>query len=128
VTDRRDPARAAAPFLREDMAFSFEAAGDVLVVAVDGQLVVTNRQDFKQQIIERIDGGLRKLVIDFASAAYVDSSGLGVLVSLSKRVRESGGQLRLSGLNDDLRVLFELTRLDTVFQILPTRTDAMASF
>lgn len=110
------------------MAFSFEAAGDVLIVVVDGQLVVTNRQDFKQQIIERIDAGTRKVVIDFASAAYVDSSGLGVLVSLAKRVRESGGQLRLCGLNEDLRVLFELTRLDTVFQILPARADAIASF
>lgn len=109
------------------MAFTLEQSGDVLVVSVDGQLVVTNRQDFKQQIIERIDAGARKLVIDFASAAYVDSSGLGVLVSLAKRVRESGGQLRLSGLNDDLRVLFELTRLDTLFQIVGTRDDAIAA-
>jgi anti-sigma B factor antagonist len=110
------------------MTFSLEQAGDVLLVAVDGQLVVTNRQEFKQQIIERIDAGTRKVVIDFSSAAYVDSSGLGVLVSLAKRVREGGGQLRLSGLNDDLRVLFELTRLDSLFQILPTQSDAVASF
>ncbi|MCU0650552.1 MAG: STAS domain-containing protein [Gemmatimonadaceae bacterium] len=110
------------------MAFTLEQVGEVLLVAVDGQLVVTNRQDFKQQVIERIDAGARKLVIDFAHAAYVDSSGLGVLVSLAKRVREAGGQLRLSGLNEDLRVLFELTRLDSLFQIVGSRADAIASF
>jgi anti-sigma B factor antagonist len=48
---------------------------------------------------------------------YIDSSGLGVLVSLSKRIRELNGDLRLSNLNDDLKTLFELTKLDTLFQI-----------
>jgi len=51
---------------------------------------------------------------------YIDSSGLGVLVSLSKKIREQGGELRLAGLNADLQTLFELTKLDTLFSI--TRT------
>jgi anti-sigma B factor antagonist len=50
------------------------------------------------------------------------------LVSISKRVREAGGELRLSGLNDDLRSLFELTKLDTLFAITETPEQALASF
>jgi anti-sigma B factor antagonist len=49
-------------------------------------------------------------------------------VSLSKRIREAGGELRLSGLNEDLRSLFELTKLDTLFAIADTPQQALASF
>jgi anti-sigma B factor antagonist len=51
-----------------------------------------------------------------------------VLVSLSKRIRENGGRLRLAGLNQDLRTLFELTKLDALFQISENRAAALAEF
>ena len=51
----------------------------------------------------------------------------GVLVSLSKKIREAGGELRLANLNDDLKTLFELTKLDTLFQIAVNRDDALKS-
>jgi anti-sigma B factor antagonist len=51
-----------------------------------------------------------------------------VLVSLSKKIRESGGVLRLAGLSDDLRTLFELTKLDTLFQLADTRARALGEF
>src|SRR5438552_19081745 len=89
----------------------------VVVVGVDGQLIVGNRQDTKQQVLGSLDGGARKFVIDFTRTGYIDSSGLGVLVSLSKKIREQGGDLRLAGLNEDLQTLFELTKLDTLFAI-----------
>ena len=63
---------------------------------------------------------------DSTKSAYIDSSGLGALVSLGKRLREIGGDLRLAGLNDDLRTLFELTRLDALFPLYATRADALA--
>ncbi len=64
-------------------------------------------------------------MIDFANTGYIDSSGLGVLVSLSKKIREQGGELRLAALNEDLRTLFELTKLDTLFKIADTRAQAL---
>jgi anti-sigma B factor antagonist len=75
-----------------------------------------------------LDRGDRRLLIDFSRTGYIDSSGLGALVSLSKKIRESGGELRLSGLNEDLRSLFELTKLDTLFAIAETPKQALASF
>ena len=103
-------------------------AGGVVVVRVEGQLIVGNRQELKDLINGGLDRGERKFLIDFARTGYIDSSGLGALVSLSKRVRELGGELRLSGLNEDLRSLFELTKLDTLFQIADTRDRALQSF
>ena len=99
------------------MGFTVRRQGDVCIVAVDGQLIVGNRQELKQRVLDEIERGERKFLVDFEKTGYIDSSGLGVLVSLSKKIRELNGELRLSNLNDDLRTLFELTKLDTLFQI-----------
>jgi anti-sigma B factor antagonist len=102
--------------------------GDVVVIEVDGQLIVGNRQELKQRVLDEAESGARKVLVDFAKAGYIDSSGLGVLVSLAKRMRELGGDLRLANLNDDLQTLFELTKLDSLFQISDTRERALESF
>lgn len=110
------------------MPFVIERDNDLLTVAVDGQLVVGNRQELKQLVLDEVEQGVRRVLIDFSDGGYIDSSGLGALVSLNKRLREQGGELRLAGLNDDLRTLFELTRLDTLFHLYGTRTDALVGF
>ena len=110
------------------MSFTITKQGDISVVEIDGQLIVANRQDLKQMMLDALDGGARKLLVDFTKTGYIDSSGLGVLVSLSKKIREQGGELRLAALNDDLRTLFELTKLDSLFQIADSREQALASF
>ena len=108
---------------------SFQVTKDqgAIVVDVAGQLVVTNRQEFKQLVLDEIERGARLLVVDFSRSPYIDSSGLGALVSLGKRMREAGGELRLAGLNEDLRTLFELTRLDALFPIFASRADALVA-
>lgn len=100
----------------------------VLLISVDGQLIVANRQELKQAVLEALENGETKFVVDFENTGYIDSSGLGVLVSVSKKIREAGGDLRLSGLNEDLRMLFELTKLDTLFRICEGKADAVDSF
>jgi len=91
--------------------------GENVVVSVEGQLIAGNRQQLRDAVLPEIDRGARHFVIDFADTGYIDSAGLGALVSLSKRIRESDGTLRLTNLNEDLRTLFELTKLDTLFTL-----------
>lgn len=107
------------------MSFQVSKEGPVTVVDVEGQLIVGNRQELKQKVLEELEGGEKTFVIDFQKTGYIDSSGLGVLVSLSKKIREQGGELRLAGLNEDLRTLFELTKLDTLFKIADSRAEAL---
>lgn len=102
--------------------------GDVVIVEIEGQLIVSNRQELKQRVLDEAEAGGRKILVDFARTGYIDSAGLGVLVSLAKRLRELGGDIRLANLNDDLRTLFELTKLDTLFQIADTRERALETF
>ncbi len=110
------------------MSFAIKKQGDVCIVDVEGQLIVGNRQELKQKVLDEIERGERKFLVDFSQTGYIDSSGLGVLVSLSKKIREAGGELRLANLNDDLKTLFELTKLDSLFQISDTRERALESF
>lgn len=108
------------------MSFLIERMGEVTVVDVDGELTVANRGELKERVLRRLEEGDEVFVIDFSKTGYIDSSGLGVLVSLSKRIREENGRLRLAGLNQDLRTLFELTKLDTLFQISDSRSAALS--
>ena len=110
------------------MSFSIKKQGEICVVDVEGQLIVGNRQELKQKVLDALEEGSRKFIIDFSKTGYIDSSGLGVLVSLSKKIREQGGELRLAGLNADLQTLFELTKLDTLFSITRTAEEALAAF
>jgi anti-sigma B factor antagonist len=91
--------------------------GNRVIVTVEGQLVAGNRQQLREAVLPEIDRGARHFVIDFADTGYIDSAGLGALVSLSKRIREADGTLRLTNLNEDIRTLFELTKLDTLFTL-----------
>ena len=110
------------------MSFTTKKQDGVVIMEIEGQLIVGNRQELKQKMLDELEKGGRKFLIDFAKTGYIDSSGLGVLVSLSKKIREQAGELRLANLNDDLKTLFELTKLDTLFQIAETREKALTSF
>ena len=107
------------------MSFTLRRFGNATVVDVDGQLIVGNRHELKEMVLEELEGGVRHFIVDFARTGYIDSSGLGVLVGLSKRVRGLDGTLQLTSLNQDLMRLFELTKLDTLFQIRGSLEEAL---
>jgi anti-sigma B factor antagonist len=110
------------------MSFDVQKSDGITIIDVKGQLIVGNRQELKQKVLDELETGSRRFLVDFAGTGYIDSSGLGVLVSLSKKIREQGGELRLANLNEDLRTLFELTKLDSLFHIASNRDEALTSF
>lgn len=91
------------------------------------ELDAGTRQAFKERILELLEQGERKFVLDLSDCAYVDSSGLGVLVSIARRIRTAGGEIVLAGLNADVVDLFERTRLDTLFAIAENAEAAVRS-
>jgi anti-sigma B factor antagonist len=99
------------------MSINVARRSDAAVISVHGPLFAGNRQELKQVVLDALDQGNRTVLIDFADTGYIDSSGLGVLISLSKKIRERGAELRLANLNGDLRTLFERTKLDALFQL-----------
>lgn len=99
------------------MTFSLTRRGSTCDVTVEGQLVASNRQELREAVFAELESGARRFLIDFERTGYIDSSGLGALVSMSKRIREEGGVMRLTRLNEDLQTLFQLTKLDTLLQL-----------
>lgn len=74
--------------------------------------------EFRQRTYELLDKGNSQFTIDFSHCKFIDSTGLGVLVSIYKRCNESNGSLRVQAVNNtDVRRVFKLTRLDTIFGI-----------
>lgn len=109
---------------------------DIAVMRITGVTIVTPRGDLdmavaerlKQALCELVDQGERRLVLDLARVAYVDSSGLGALVASMKRARGAGGDIRLCGLVPHVRSIFELTRLVKIIAIHESTDDAATSW
>ena len=99
------------------MPFSVRTNGDTVVVAIEGTLMANNRGEFKELLLDAMARGGRLFRIDLSDTSYIDSSGLGVLVSVAKAVRKQGGEMRITNVNDELRTLFELTKLDTLVPV-----------
>ena len=69
-----------------------------------------------------------KLLLDFATVDHLSSAALGMLINVNNRVRQKNGQLRLANIKPQIFEVFVITKLNKLFKILPTRTEAMANF
>jgi anti-sigma B factor antagonist len=69
-----------------------------------------------------------KLVLDLSEIDFIDSTGLGALVSCLRQAHASGGEIKLTGLTNSARVLFELVRMHRVFEIFNSSAEAVASY
>ena len=102
-------------------------SGEVAILAIlQPRIDLRSAGELKLAIGERGGRGLRGLVVDLTVVAFVDSSGLGALVSSLKLIGR-GGELVLCGLNDTVVTLFELTRMDKVFRSFATSAEAVAA-
>lgn len=98
-------------------AYAPPAVTRATTVRVPACLVKDTRQQFRAGVLAQLETGAREFVLDCGETVYIDSLGLGALVTIAKRVRGAGGSVALWNLSDDLRVLFELTRMDTLFDV-----------
>lgn len=88
------------------------------------ELTAANAASFRQSVLELIDGGESRLVIDLANVNTVDSTGIGALVAVLKRVGLRG-DIALCGLCDRVARNFQVTRMDRVFHIHANTDDAL---
>lgn len=96
------------------------------VVELVGEVDVYSAAQARQAMHELVDGGAKHVLIDLHGTDYLDSTAMGVLVGVLKRVAENGGSVRLIGLRPRIRRLFEITRLDQVLPIYETEEQALA--
>lgn len=106
------------------MQISTRAVNDVTIVALAGNLDSNTSPQAQQAIDGILAGGARKLVVDFTALDYISSAGLRVLLGAAKRLGQ-GGALRLFGLNDTVREVFQISGFSTILQVAHTEADAL---
>jgi anti-sigma B factor antagonist len=107
------------------MNISSNRHGSVDVVKLPQRLVMANAPAVRKELLELIDTDHHHLVLDLGEVAFVDSSGLSVLVSALKAAHKVKGSVVLLNLTDDVRALIELTRMHEVFQIFADQQAAI---
>ncbi|MCG6962678.1 MAG: STAS domain-containing protein [Acidobacteria bacterium] len=108
--------------------FKTEQRGDVTVVVAGSELNAHNAPEAKTTLRGLVNSGRVKLIIDLSALSFIDSAGLGALLTAFKTAGAAGGQLVLCGLSQPVKSIFELTRLDRVFPIFDTQEEAVGSF
>lgn len=102
-----------------------QAENGATVVAPTGRLDVAGAPALKDAITEVVKNGPPRVVIDLEGVSFVDSTGLGSVISALKQIRSSQGELRLAAPNQQVRVVLELTTLDRVFPYYATVEEAL---
>ncbi len=102
-----------------------QADNGATVIAPTGRLDVAGAPALKDAIAEIVSNGPPRVVIDMEGVTFVDSTGLGSVISALKQIRGSQGQLRLAAPNQQVRVVLELTTLDRVFPYYATVEEAL---
>lgn len=106
-----------------------EISGAITVIYVrEERLDAHNSEELKSELNRIFESGTRDVVVDLKDVRFIDSSGLGVLVSGFKNASTKQGSLKLTALQTQVKSMFELTRLHRVFDIYQTVDEALESF
>jgi len=112
-----------------ELNISERQAGDVTVLDMGGKITIGEGSVALRSAIRRLlEEGKKKILLNLAEVGYIDSSGIGELVSSYTAINKDGGQLKLLNLTQKLRDLLTITKLLTVFDVYETEPEALNSF
>jgi len=87
------------------------------IVKIDGEVDIYNAPQLKEQLIKLLDDRKANVILQCEDLKYIDSTGLGVLISALKRVKDYNGDITIMGLKPYIRKIFSITGLDKIFTI-----------
>lgn len=110
------------------MGLSLEEIGEVTVVVADGpHLDASVAEGFKRDIVPVLETR-RKVLLDMSHLRFVDSTGLGTILSCVRKIGAAGGELKLCGMSRPVHSVFELTRMHRIIDILSDREAGIRAF
>ncbi len=107
----------------DDMAWEITEENNVLKVVINGRFVAAVASSAREEILSRMGEGMNVL-FDLGKMVHIDSSGLGVLVQVLQKAKSSGGKVVLAALQAGPKIVFDITKVSRVFEIVPTVEDA----
>ena len=105
------------------MGWNITEQGSILKVEVDGRLVAAVAPELRDEVMSKLSDGMNVL-FDLSGMVHIDSSGLGVLVQVLQKTKASGGKVVLAALQAGPKIVFDITKVSRVFEIVPTVDDA----
>src|SRR6476469_8892558 len=112
-----------------ELNISERQAGDVTILDLDGKVTIGEGSVALRGAIRRVLGeGKTKLILNLGRVGYIDSSGIGELVSSFTAVSKEGGTLKLLNLTEKIQDLLAITKLLTVFDVFESEAEALSSF
>ncbi len=101
---------------------------DVVIVDCTGRIILGEESAYLRDTVKKLIVEKRKLVLNLSGVAYIDSAGLGTLVSLYTTARNSGGSIKLANLTRRVGDLLQVTKLVTIFDVYDNEQHAVDSF
>ena len=101
---------------------------DVKVLAIQGHLDTNTSPDAESAINALIDSDARKLLINFKELEYISSAGLRILLATAKKLKATGGDLRICCLNETVQEVFDISGFSTILAVSASVDEALASF
>jgi len=105
------------------MAWTISGDDKMLKVVVDGRLVAAVAPSLREELLAKMQNGTNVL-FDLGKMVHIDSSGLGVLVQVLQKSKAGGGKVVLAALQPGPKIVFDITKVSRVFEIVPTVADA----
>jgi anti-sigma B factor antagonist len=102
--------------------------GDIAVLTLNGRLDLTSASSLKDASKEVLEKESRKMILNMNQVDFINSSGLGALVSILKEVRNAQGSMKLSNLAPYVKEIFDITQLTNIFDIFPDEKQALSSY
>lgn len=103
-------------------------AGGVVVCAVEGEINIDTSPDVRKTFDKLIGAQKKKIIMNFEKLNYIDSSGLATLIEMLQRLKKTDGKLRLCCISDKIKSIFEITKLEKLFEIFATEQEALKDF
>lgn len=111
----------------ENMMVSYDVVNGWTVVEVDGEVDAHTAPMIREAMINLLDEGQPRFVLDLGFVTFMDSMGLGVIVAITKRVREHEGALRIASVSGPLLRIFDLSGMRENYEIYPSAAEATQS-
>lgn len=107
------------------MKYSISTEGEIFYITFDGDLIgESNGPELVEVVNEQLTKGLRYCLVDISEVRYINSSGIGVLITILTKFRNKGGELYLINPSDHVRKLLIITKLQAIFNIVASREEA----
>lgn len=111
------------------MIFSSEKKNNIIIETVNLKRATTTKaEEFKLNFLNDIKDGVTRYIIDLSKCEYMDSSFLGSIIFIYKKISESQGELKLVASHQDIKILMEITSINKFVNVYDTKASAIKSF